>query len=85
MSAINTNPFSLRPAKSSEPLLRAEKGRRRDAREVATVLLPPDMRRRQLGWPVDDCFARRAATELVIAVCEKHSPAVAEVALLLCL
>jgi hypothetical protein len=40
-------------------------------------------RRHSIG-DADDCFARRAATELVIAVCEKHSPAVAEVAQLLC-
>jgi hypothetical protein len=44
----------------------------------------PGVKRRHTIGDGRDCFARRAATDLVIAVCEKHSPAVAEVALLLC-
>ncbi len=72
----------LAAGEQADSQMRRIQPRQRNLRPALSLSLS-DMWRQQLGWAVDDCFARRAATELVITACEKHSPAVGDVAPLL--
>ena len=57
MSAIDTNRFSFAPGEILRAPSPRGKGRRRDAREVATVLLPPDTGSHATSHSGRDCLS----------------------------